>query len=130
MTRTLALTLALLAGGCASDELNAFAFPDRIVITSPLADFAQNHTERAMLAGHEYGHIVLGHADDRFVTDHERRDRELVADAWALKAIAEAGLDTCLIPDFFRRIKAERPRANAIDLRIALAEAACERNAT
>ena len=125
MTRTAFLAAILLLSGCAGDQLNAFAFPDRIVITGPLAEFAENHTERAFMTGHEYCHILYGDADARFVTDHQKVQRETLADACALKLIADAGHDTCLIEPFLKRVKEARPRADLAPS-IALAEQACK----
>ena len=118
--------IGLLVSACSS-EMNARAYPDKIVITGKMMEFTKNHTERSFVLSHEVCHILLGHTEELFWTGQEMKDREIDADKCAVNMLQYADQDVCLITDFYERIIDSKPKyAKALRARVETIKTNCK----
>ncbi|MEQ8369993.1 MAG: M48 family metallopeptidase [Alphaproteobacteria bacterium] len=119
-----------------SDEINAFADGQHIVVTTGMMNFLRDDTELATIVGHELAHNVMGHVEARqtnalgglffdllaaglgvntqgafsqMAAQAYSQDFELEADYVGLYALALAGYDYERAPNIWRQIAILNP---------------------
>lgn len=87
-----------------SEEVNAFADAEQVILTSAIVQAISEDGELAVVMAHELAHILLGHAD------HGRRSRDMerAADRLAVDLLAEAGFDPAEGIGLWHRLAAEQ----------------------
>lgn len=71
-----------------TDEINAFATGENIIVTSAMAGSIKDDTSLALILAHELAHNILGHVEEGASTKLERE-----ADRTGLFLLARAGYD-------------------------------------
>lgn len=119
--REVAITAEL---GCAyetqvdpSPHLQASADAQRVFVTSAMAAFTADDDELAVVLGHEYAHILLGHPPDPLAPRHRAGkstrartgDQEVEADRLGLRLAQGAGFDIAAGPRLIDRLGRAKP---------------------
>lgn len=106
-----------------TDQLNAFAFPSgTIAFTRGLLAQIRSDDELAFVLAHELGHLVLHHHSDpqAFLrptgAPTNLLQREVEADAYAIRLLHEAGFDTAQGLELLERTSTRAP-SHALEVR-------------
>lgn len=101
-----------------SSEVRASADANRVFVTSAMIEFTRDDDELAVVLGHEYAHIILGHPPDPLAPEPPSRRRalsprtaeqELAADRLGLQLAHRAGFDVAAAPRLLERLGRTRP---------------------
>jgi len=95
-------------------NVNAFAHPRGIVVTTGMLNFLKNDSEVAVVMGHELAHIVKGHFSTSYREGYWQpyfsQDLEREADRWGLELAHRAGFNPEVGVAIWERMDAELPR--------------------
>lgn len=101
-----------------SGHLQASADARRVFVSSAMVEFTRDDDELAIVLGHEYAHIILGHPPDpleparrtaRRAPGPRTADQELAADRLGLQLAHRAGYDIGAAPRLLERLGRTRP---------------------
>lgn len=119
--RTLLALIALSLASCANQGVNAYAYPNKIVLTQPMMDFVENHTELSFVFAHEVAHILRNQLYKRGSIK-----QEMAADAYAFAFLRVTGHDICLVAPFIARLRVKHPAAASLIYRHEQAKTQCK----